>query len=177
MGPLGQSCRAAAARNRVADASSGSIKGSQRSCAAFPGRMAVLPGPEAFDAKASAGARSAAEEPSVRPGSTSDDRRRWLAGVGVGRGGEAYAAPGWRFLQRFGQVQAGRCGAWTGGEWQDTFLLSQAAEALFKLGRWDQAHRLPARAQATPDDRYLFLTVAELEIGRDEFQAADARGS
>jgi hypothetical protein len=63
------------------------------------------------------------------------------------------------------------------GKWQDTFLLSQAAEALFKLGRWDQARRLAAQAlaQATPDDRSLFLTVAELEIGRDEFQAADAR--
>jgi DNA-binding CsgD family transcriptional regulator/tetratricopeptide (TPR) repeat protein len=62
------------------------------------------------------------------------------------------------------------------GQWQDTFLLGQAAEALFKLGRWDQAHRLAAQAlaQATPDDRFLFSLVAELEIGRGEFQAADA---
>jgi ATP/maltotriose-dependent transcriptional regulator MalT len=62
------------------------------------------------------------------------------------------------------------------GQWQDTFLLSQAAEALLKLGRWDQAHRLAAQAlaQATPDNRFLFSTVAELEIGRGEFQAADA---
>jgi DNA-binding CsgD family transcriptional regulator/tetratricopeptide (TPR) repeat protein len=63
-----------------------------------------------------------------------------------------------------------------GGQQQDTFLLSQAAEALLKLGRWDQAHRLAtqALAQATPDDRFLFSTAAELEIGRGEFQAADA---
>jgi DNA-binding CsgD family transcriptional regulator len=62
------------------------------------------------------------------------------------------------------------------GQWQDTFLLSQAAEALLKLGRWDQAHRLAAQAlaQATPNDRFLFSTVAELEIGQGEFQAADA---
>jgi DNA-binding CsgD family transcriptional regulator len=62
------------------------------------------------------------------------------------------------------------------GQWQDTFLMSQAAEALFKLGRWDQAHRLAtqALAQATPDARFLFSTAAELEIGRGEFQAADA---
>jgi DNA-binding CsgD family transcriptional regulator len=53
--------------------------------------------------------------------------------------------------------------------------MGQAAEALLKLGRWDEAHRLtaPALAQATPDARFLFSTVAELEIGRGEFQAAD----
>jgi DNA-binding CsgD family transcriptional regulator/tetratricopeptide (TPR) repeat protein len=62
------------------------------------------------------------------------------------------------------------------GQWQDTVLLSQAAEALFKLGRWDQAHRLAAQAlaQATPDARSVFLTVAELEIGRGEFPPAEA---
>jgi DNA-binding CsgD family transcriptional regulator len=62
------------------------------------------------------------------------------------------------------------------GQWQDTFLLGQAAEALFKLGRWDQTQRLAAQAlaQATPDARFLFSAAAELEIGRGEFQAADA---
>jgi DNA-binding CsgD family transcriptional regulator/tetratricopeptide (TPR) repeat protein len=62
------------------------------------------------------------------------------------------------------------------GQWQDTFLLGQAAEALFKLGRWDQAHELAAQglAQANPDARGLVSVVAELEIGRGEFQAADA---
>jgi ATP/maltotriose-dependent transcriptional regulator MalT len=62
------------------------------------------------------------------------------------------------------------------GQWQDTVLLSQAAEALFKLGRWDQAQRLAAQAlaQATPDARGLSSVVAELEIGRGEFQAAVA---
>jgi DNA-binding CsgD family transcriptional regulator len=62
------------------------------------------------------------------------------------------------------------------GQQQDTFLMSQAAEALLKLGRWDQAHRLATQAltQATPDDRFLFSTAAELEIGRGEFQVADA---
>src|SRR5206468_4676880 len=61
------------------------------------------------------------------------------------------------------------------GQWQDTVLLVQAAEALFKLGRWDEAHKLTAQAlaQATPDARYLVLMVVELEIGRGEFQAAD----
>jgi len=62
------------------------------------------------------------------------------------------------------------------GQWQDTFLLSQAAEALFKLGRWDEAHEVTAQAlaRATPDARFLFSTAAELEIGRGEFQAAEA---
>jgi DNA-binding CsgD family transcriptional regulator/tetratricopeptide (TPR) repeat protein len=62
------------------------------------------------------------------------------------------------------------------GQWQDTILLSQAAEALLKLGRWDQAQQLAgqALAQATPDARGLFSVVAELEVGRGEFQAADA---
>ena len=62
------------------------------------------------------------------------------------------------------------------GQWQDTFLLSQAAEALFKLGRWDEARQVTAQAlaQATPDARFLFSLVADLEIGRGEFQAAGA---
>ena len=62
------------------------------------------------------------------------------------------------------------------GQWQDTFLLSQAAEALLKLGRWDEAHEVTAQAlaRATPDARFLFSTAAELEIGRGEFQAAEA---
>ena len=62
------------------------------------------------------------------------------------------------------------------GQWQDTFLLSQAAEALLKLGRWDEAHEVAAQAlaRATPDARFLFSTAAEPEIGRGEFQAAEA---
>jgi DNA-binding CsgD family transcriptional regulator/tetratricopeptide (TPR) repeat protein len=69
-------------------------------------------------------------------------------------------------LRRLGQA----------GQQQDTYLLSQAAEALFKLGRWDQAHEVTAQAlaRATPHDLSLLSTVAGLEIGRGEFQAADA---
>jgi DNA-binding CsgD family transcriptional regulator/tetratricopeptide (TPR) repeat protein len=61
------------------------------------------------------------------------------------------------------------------GQWQDTFLLANAAEALFKLGRWDEAHELvtPALAQAQPEERYLFSMIATLEVGRGEFQAAE----
>ena len=61
-------------------------------------------------------------------------------------------------------------------QWQDTFLLANAAEALFKLGRWDEAHGLvtQALAQAHPEDRYLFSMVATLEVGLGEFQAAEA---
>jgi hypothetical protein len=50
-----------------------------------------------------------------------------------------------------------------------------AAEALFKLGRWDEAHGLAtqALAQATPDAWYVFSMIAMLEVGRSEFQAAE----
>jgi hypothetical protein len=66
------------------------------------------------------------------------------------------------------------------GQWQDTFLLSQAAEALLKLGQWDQAHRLAAQAlaQATPDDR-AELARARHDQGQVEaaIRAADALAS
>jgi DNA-binding CsgD family transcriptional regulator/tetratricopeptide (TPR) repeat protein len=62
------------------------------------------------------------------------------------------------------------------GYWQDTFLLGSAAEALFKLGRWDEANRLAqqALAQARSDERLAFLMIAALEVGRGEFDAAEA---
>ena len=64
------------------------------------------------------------------------------------------------------------------GQWQDTFLMVNAAEALFNLGRWDEAHGLAtqalAKAQPEEGEAYAFLMVAELEIGRGEFQAAEA---
>jgi tetratricopeptide (TPR) repeat protein len=62
------------------------------------------------------------------------------------------------------------------GQWQETYLMVLAAKALFKLDRWDEAHGLAiqALAKAQPQDRYVFLTIAELEIGRGEFQAAEA---
>jgi DNA-binding CsgD family transcriptional regulator/tetratricopeptide (TPR) repeat protein len=62
------------------------------------------------------------------------------------------------------------------GQWQDTFLMVLAGKALFKLGRWDEAHGLAtqALAQAQPEQVYVFLTVATLEVGRGEFQAAEA---
>jgi tetratricopeptide (TPR) repeat protein len=62
------------------------------------------------------------------------------------------------------------------GQWQDTFLMVHAAKALFKLGRWDEAHGLATQALATaqPEQVYVFLTVAMLEVARGEFQAAEA---
>jgi DNA-binding CsgD family transcriptional regulator len=54
--------------------------------------------------------------------------------------------------------------------------VNSAAEALFKLGRWDEADKLTrqALALARPDEMFSFLMVAMLEIGRGEFQAAEA---
>jgi DNA-binding CsgD family transcriptional regulator/tetratricopeptide (TPR) repeat protein len=62
------------------------------------------------------------------------------------------------------------------GQWQDTFLMVLAAKALFKLGRWDEANGLAtqALAMAQPEQVYVFLTVATLEVARGEFQAAEA---
>ena len=62
------------------------------------------------------------------------------------------------------------------GYWHETYLVCSAAEALFKLGRWDEADKLArqALALARPDEMFAFLMVAMLEIGRGEFQAAEA---
>ena len=58
----------------------------------------------------------------------------------------------------------------------DTYLLASAADALLKLGRWDEADTSArqALAQAQPDDRVPFVVVAMLEISRGEFEAAEA---
>jgi DNA-binding CsgD family transcriptional regulator/tetratricopeptide (TPR) repeat protein len=58
----------------------------------------------------------------------------------------------------------------------DGWLLLNAAEALFKLGRWDDADKLAAQglAQARPGSPGAATIVAVLEIGRGEFQAAEA---
>jgi tetratricopeptide (TPR) repeat protein len=62
------------------------------------------------------------------------------------------------------------------GYWHETYLVNSAAEAFFKLGRWDEADKLArqALALAWPDEMFGFLVVAMLEIGRGEFQAAEA---
>ena len=62
------------------------------------------------------------------------------------------------------------------GYWHDTYLLGSAAEALFKLGRWDEADALArqALAQARSDERLAFLMIAALEVGRGEFEPAEA---
>jgi class 3 adenylate cyclase/DNA-binding CsgD family transcriptional regulator len=63
------------------------------------------------------------------------------------------------------------------GYWHDNYLLMNAAEALFKLGRWDEADRLAtqALAEARPDySSGPLLIVTMLEIGRGDFQAAEA---
>jgi ATP/maltotriose-dependent transcriptional regulator MalT len=62
------------------------------------------------------------------------------------------------------------------GYWHDTYLLASAAEALFKLGRWDEADKLArqALAQARSDERLAFLMIAALEVGRGEFKSAEA---
>jgi DNA-binding CsgD family transcriptional regulator/tetratricopeptide (TPR) repeat protein len=64
------------------------------------------------------------------------------------------------------------------GYWHDTYMLDSAAEALFKLGRWNQAEELAQRAlaqaltQARPDELFAYLMIAMLEMARGEFQAA-----
>ena len=57
----------------------------------------------------------------------------------------------------------------------DRWLLLNAAEALFKLGRWDEADPLARQSLAQARGSPLPATiVAMLEIGRGEFQAAEA---
>ena len=64
------------------------------------------------------------------------------------------------------------------GYWHDTYLLDSAAEALFKLGRWDEAEELAQQAlaqastQARPDELFAYLMIATLEIARGEFGMA-----
>jgi tetratricopeptide (TPR) repeat protein len=66
------------------------------------------------------------------------------------------------------------------GYWHDTYLLDSAAEALFKLGRWNEADELARQAlaqastQARPDELFAYLMIATLEVARGEFQAAQA---
>jgi ATP/maltotriose-dependent transcriptional regulator MalT len=62
------------------------------------------------------------------------------------------------------------------GYWHETYLMNSAAEAFFKLGRWDEADKLArqALALARPDEMFAFFMVAMLEIGRGEFQTAEA---
>jgi predicted ATPase/DNA-binding CsgD family transcriptional regulator len=61
------------------------------------------------------------------------------------------------------------------GHWADNFLLGNASEALFKLGRWDEAEKLARLVLAHTDDWYTTarLAVAALEVGQGEFQAAN----
>jgi DNA-binding CsgD family transcriptional regulator/tetratricopeptide (TPR) repeat protein len=58
----------------------------------------------------------------------------------------------------------------------DSLLLVNAAEALFKLGRWDEADGFArqALAEASPEERFMFLPLVMLEVERGEFQAAEA---
>ena len=64
------------------------------------------------------------------------------------------------------------------GYWHDTYMLDSAAEALFKLGRWNEAEELAQQAlaqastQARPDELFAYLMIAMLQIARGEFQAA-----
>jgi DNA-binding CsgD family transcriptional regulator/tetratricopeptide (TPR) repeat protein len=66
------------------------------------------------------------------------------------------------------------------GYWHDTYMLDSAAEALFKLGRWDQAEELAQQAmaqastQGRPDELLAYLMIATLEVAHGEFQAAQA---
>jgi DNA-binding CsgD family transcriptional regulator len=66
------------------------------------------------------------------------------------------------------------------GYWHETYMLSSAAEALFKLGRWDEAEELAQQAlqastKARPEELFVaYLMVATLEIARGEFREAQA---
>jgi DNA-binding CsgD family transcriptional regulator/tetratricopeptide (TPR) repeat protein len=58
----------------------------------------------------------------------------------------------------------------------ESLLLANAAEALFKLGRWDEADRLATQAvaQASPEEPPVILALVMLEVQRGEFHAAKA---
>jgi len=77
---------------------------------------------------------------------------------------------GWESLRRLGLA----------GYWHETYMLGSAAEALFKLGRWDEAEELAQQAlqastRARPEERFVaYLMVATLEIARGEFGEAQA---
>jgi DNA-binding CsgD family transcriptional regulator/tetratricopeptide (TPR) repeat protein len=78
-----------------------------------------------------------------------------------------------------GQERVRRLGL--AGYGPDTFLLANAVEALYKLGRWDQAYGLANKALAVArpssfSERPLppVLAAAMLEVGRGEFQVAEA---
>jgi DNA-binding CsgD family transcriptional regulator/tetratricopeptide (TPR) repeat protein len=60
------------------------------------------------------------------------------------------------------------------GHWADNFLLGNASEALFKLGRWDQAEQLARLVLARTQEGYTGarLAVVALEIGQGHFQPA-----
>jgi tetratricopeptide (TPR) repeat protein len=66
------------------------------------------------------------------------------------------------------------------GYWHETYMLDSAAEALFKLGRWDEAEKLAQEAlaqastQARPDELFAYLMVATLETARGQFREAQA---
>jgi tetratricopeptide (TPR) repeat protein len=60
------------------------------------------------------------------------------------------------------------------GHWADNFLLLNAADALFKLGRWDEAEQLARLVLAHTEERYTSarLAAAALEVGQGDFQTA-----
>jgi DNA-binding CsgD family transcriptional regulator len=67
------------------------------------------------------------------------------------------------------------------GFWPDTFLLANAVEALYKLGRWDEANELTNQTLAMARPPVFsetpfppLLAAAMLEVGRGEFQTAEA---
>jgi DNA-binding CsgD family transcriptional regulator len=67
------------------------------------------------------------------------------------------------------------------GYWPESFLLANAVEALYKLGRWDEANELANQALAKDRAPFLLetpfpllLAAAMVEVGRGEFQAAEA---
>jgi len=67
------------------------------------------------------------------------------------------------------------------GYWPDSFLLANAVEALYKLGRWDEANELTNQALANAQPPFFsetpfppLLAAAMIEVGRGEFQTAEA---